>query len=139
MDEITRNALQFSRIPTDRVPDLRATEGRTPSTIPAESTDAHRRTKRRRVSALATARPRVLPRLLLHHLSSMSESPLITLARWEDHGAIWRVKSLGGDEAIVELLTCHGEPVDVLRSRDPELVRYLADRPTSEDPPPGQI
>ena len=33
---------------------------------------------------------------------------------------------------VVELCTCHGEPVDELRSEDPELLRYLADRPTSE-------
>lgn len=65
----------------------------------------------------------------------MAESPLLTLERWELSGAIWRTKSLAAEGAIVSLLTCYGEPVDELRSGDPELLRYLADRPTSEDPP----
>jgi hypothetical protein len=67
----------------------------------------------------------------------MAEPPLLTLARWEDHGALWRTRSMEGEEAVVELLTCHGEAVDELRSSDPALLRYLADRPTSEDPVPG--
>jgi len=65
----------------------------------------------------------------------MPESPLQTLERWELNGAIWRTKSLGEAGAIVTLLTCYGEPVDELRSADAELLRYLADRPSSEDPP----
>ncbi|HVY78937.1 MAG TPA: hypothetical protein VG898_10565 [Solirubrobacterales bacterium] len=65
----------------------------------------------------------------------MSESPLHTLERWELNGAIWRTRSLNDEEAVVTLLTCHGEPVDELRSADPALLRYLADRPTSEDLP----
>lgn len=64
----------------------------------------------------------------------MTESPLNKLRRWEDHGAIWRTKSLGDHGAVVELLTCHGEPVDEMRSDDPELLRYLARRATSEAP-----
>lgn len=62
----------------------------------------------------------------------MSESALEKLERWELHGAAWRLRSLEGGEATVELLTCHGEPVDELRSRDAELLRYLADRPSSD-------
>jgi hypothetical protein len=65
----------------------------------------------------------------------MPESPLQTLERWELNGAIWRTASLGDEGAIVMLFTCHGEPVDELRSGDAELLRYLADRPSSEDPP----
>lgn len=64
----------------------------------------------------------------------MSEPTLITLARWEDYGATWRTKSIDGGEAIIELRTCHGEAVDELRSDEPELLRYLADRPNSEHP-----
>jgi hypothetical protein len=65
----------------------------------------------------------------------MPESPLQTLERWELNGAIWRTKSLSDEGAIVALLTCYGEPVDELHSADTELLRYLADRPSSEDPP----
>jgi hypothetical protein len=66
----------------------------------------------------------------------MPESSLQKLERWELNGAIWRTKSLSDDEAVVTLLTCHGEPVDELRSTDAELLSYLADRSTSEDPLP---
>jgi hypothetical protein len=55
------------------------------------------------------------------------------LMRWEEHGAIWRVRWLGEDEAVVDLLSCVGEPVDELRSRDPELLRYLARRRRSDE------
>lgn len=69
----------------------------------------------------------------------MTEPPLQTLTRWEDSGALWRTRSLGTAEAVVELCTCHGEPVDELRSRDPELLRYLVLRRSSEEPlPPGE-
>jgi hypothetical protein len=61
-----------------------------------------------------------------------SEPPIRTLTRWEEHGAVWRTRHLGETEAVVELCTCYGEPVDLLRSSDPELLRYLADRPRSD-------
>lgn len=63
----------------------------------------------------------------------MPEPPLVTLERWELHGAAWRTKSLNDSEAVVELLTCFGEPAGEVRSSDPELLRYLGERPTSED------
>jgi len=62
----------------------------------------------------------------------MSLSPIEMLARWEYHGAVWRLKSLGETGAVVQLCTCSGEPVDELRSGDPELLRYLAERPRSD-------
>lgn len=68
----------------------------------------------------------------------MPEPPLTTLARWEDSGALWRTRSLGPGEAEVELCTCYGELVEMLRSDDPELRRYLVARPSSEAPPPGE-
>jgi hypothetical protein len=64
----------------------------------------------------------------------MTISDLEKLERWELYGAIWRLRSLSATEAEVELCTCHGEPVDEVRSNDPELLRYLANRPSSEDP-----
>ena len=66
----------------------------------------------------------------------MSDHWLARLTRWEEHGASWRAKCLSEEAAVVELLTCHGEPVDELRSGDPKLLEYLAARPTSEDPEP---
>jgi hypothetical protein len=64
--------------------------------------------------------------------SDASEKPTAVLERWAEHGGVWRTKSLGA-EAVVELLTCYGEPVDELRSTDPELLRFLAENPDSEE------
>jgi hypothetical protein len=69
-------------------------------------------------------------------VDGMAEPPLETLARWEHSGALWRTRSVRDGEAVVELCSCHGEPVDELRSRDPELLRYLDARRSSEAPPP---
>ena len=52
------------------------------------------------------------------------------LTRWELSGAIWRVQSISDAEAVVELCTCFGEPVDRIESEDPDLIAYLWDRPT---------
>jgi hypothetical protein len=62
----------------------------------------------------------------------MPEAPLDILTRWEDHGAIWRALSVTETEAVVQLCTCFGEPVDELRSGDPELLAYLATRRRSD-------
>ena len=62
----------------------------------------------------------------------MPFSPIETLIRWEQHGAVWRLKSLGRTEAVVQLCSCSGEPVDELSSNDPELLHYLAERPRSD-------
>jgi hypothetical protein len=56
----------------------------------------------------------------------MLESPIVTLTRWEEHGAVWRTRHLSETAAIVDLCSCAGDPVDELRSEDPELLRYLA-------------
>ncbi|UTI63712.1 hypothetical protein NBH00_20505 [Paraconexibacter antarcticus] len=63
--------------------------------------------------------------------------PLEQLIQWEDAGAGWRVAALGPDAAVVDLLACTGEPVDVLRSDDPELLAYLGARRSSEEDPPA--
>ncbi len=58
----------------------------------------------------------------------MPDDPVEVLTRWEDHGAIWRVESLGDDHAVVVMCTCYGEPVERLESGDPELLRFLRER-----------
>ncbi len=65
----------------------------------------------------------------------MGDATIEVLERWEQTGAIWRVRTLTGSEAVVDLCTCFGEPVDVLRSTDADLLRYLALHPTS----PGAV
>ncbi len=62
----------------------------------------------------------------------MPERPVDTLRRWEDHGAVWRTRRLTETEAVVDLCTCTGEPVDELRSSDPALLRLLRERPRSD-------
>lgn len=66
----------------------------------------------------------------------MTETPLETLARWEDGGASWRLVDRADGQATVELCACTGEPVDVLRSRDPALLAYVARRRDSASPEP---
>jgi hypothetical protein len=61
--------------------------------------------------------------------------PVEVLTRWESHGAIWRVRSLTATEAVVDLCTCYGDPVDELRSGDPELLAFLAARAAGDVDP----
>ena len=61
------------------------------------------------------------------------DDPVEVLERWQDGGAVWRVRWLGDDEAVVDLLTCTGEPVDELRSRSPELLAWLRERGRSSE------
>jgi hypothetical protein len=65
----------------------------------------------------------------------MGEATRDVLERWEQSGAIWRVRTLSASEAVVDLCTCFGEPVEVLRSQDAGLLRYLAARRSSDDDP----
>jgi hypothetical protein len=63
----------------------------------------------------------------------MGEATIEVLTRWEQSGAIWRVRSRTDTEAVVDLCTCFGEPVEVLRARQPGVLRYLAARASSEE------
>jgi len=47
------------------------------------------------------------------------------LERWTFFGAQWRVVALSDGQAIVDLCTCTGEPVDRIESDDPALIAYL--------------
>jgi hypothetical protein len=57
-----------------------------------------------------------------------AETPVEVLRRWEAHGAEWRVVHVSDEAAIVDLCTCHGEPVERLESRDPALISYVRER-----------
>ena len=80
--------------------------------------------------------------LTVRRSQEMAESAIEILTRWEEHGATWRTRVLTDSEAVVELCSCYGEPIDELRSGEPELLRYLAARPRSDDdsgtPPSSQ-
>jgi hypothetical protein len=60
-----------------------------------------------------------------------SESPIEVLRRWEDNGAAWRAVHVSDEHAIVDLCTCHGEPVERLESGDAELIAFLRDERSS--------
>ncbi len=51
--------------------------------------------------------------------------PADALERWALFGAEWRVVSLSDEQAVVELCTCTGEPVERWESGDPTLISYL--------------
>jgi hypothetical protein len=55
----------------------------------------------------------------------MADSPIEALERWEDHGAVWRIRHLSDALAVVDLCTCDGDPVERLESDDRELISYL--------------
>ena len=66
------------------------------------------------------------------------EDPVSVLERWRDHGAYYRILYLSDEKATVELLTCYGEAVERLESRDRRLIstctvrmRTLAEAMTS--------
>jgi hypothetical protein len=61
------------------------------------------------------------------------ETPVEVLERWELGGAVWRAVHVSDHKAIVDLCTCHGEPVDRIESADRDLIALLHRRPTSED------
>lgn len=55
------------------------------------------------------------------------------LERWELFGAAWRVVELDAERAVVELTTCHGEPVERIVSSEPQLLELLRRRASSEE------
>jgi hypothetical protein len=58
----------------------------------------------------------------------MDETPVEILQRWEDHGAMWRALHVSDEQAVIQLCTCTGEPVDRLESSDAELIRFVRAR-----------
>lgn len=64
----------------------------------------------------------------------MTDDPIEVLRRWADSGGIWRVAGRRSGSVTVALYQCTGgEEVDRLVSSDPELIRYLGERTSSED------
>jgi hypothetical protein len=51
------------------------------------------------------------------------------LQRWEEHGAVWRALEVSDERAVVELCTCYGEPVDTVKSEQPELIEFVRAHP----------
>jgi hypothetical protein len=62
-----------------------------------------------------------------------NEDALAVLERWLEHGADYRVLELSEGRAVVELRTCHGEPVDRIASSDARFREYLEARRRAEE------
>jgi hypothetical protein len=56
---------------------------------------------------------------------AMRSITLAELDRWVDNGATWRAVEVSDRQALVELCTCYGEPVDFVRSEAPELIEFV--------------
>lgn len=67
----------------------------------------------------------------------MADLRLEELERWREHGAGWRVVHQSEGLAVVDLLTCYGEPVERRRSELPEVIAFLAEHPSHEAPEDG--
>jgi hypothetical protein len=69
-----------------------------------------------------------------HHdeLGGRAPISLEDLQRWEDHGATWRALEVGDERAVVQLCTCYGEPVDLVRGEAPELIAFIRERLRAE-------
>ncbi len=61
----------------------------------------------------------------------MPDTPVEKVTRWEDFGALVRVRHLSDACAVLDLCTCTGEPVERMESEDPELIALLRRRPDS--------
>jgi hypothetical protein len=62
-----------------------------------------------------------------------ADDPVEVLRRWEASGAHWRVIARHGATVEVALLRCDGgEEAGRLTSDDPDLLRHLGDRQSSE-------
>jgi hypothetical protein len=62
------------------------------------------------------------------------DDPVAVLQRWADAGAVWRVVNRRRGSVTVALYRCDGgEEVDRISSTDPNLLRFLVDRTSSQD------
>ena len=50
------------------------------------------------------------------------------LERWEANGAVWKTVLVSEGLAIVDLCTCHGEPVDRIETDDAASIAYVRAR-----------
>lgn len=70
----------------------------------------------------------------------MPHDDVDTLRRWTAAGATWNVLHRTASEATVALCRCDGgEEMERIASRDPELLAYIGDRTSSEEPPPRRL
>jgi hypothetical protein len=64
----------------------------------------------------------------------MRSTTLAELERWVEHGAGLRPLELGDGEAVIELCTCYGEPVDVVCGQGTEIIDFVRAHRSSISP-----
>jgi hypothetical protein len=47
------------------------------------------------------------------------------LVDWERDGAVWRPVEITAEQAVVDLCSCSGEPMDRVQSDDPEFIEFV--------------
>ena len=47
------------------------------------------------------------------------------LRAWREHGAVWRPVEIGDEQAVIDLCTCSGEPMERVYGDDPTLIAYV--------------
>jgi hypothetical protein len=52
-------------------------------------------------------------------------STISELQDWTLNGATWQPVDISAERAVVELLTCYGERVDVVESDEPEFIEFV--------------
>jgi len=57
---------------------------------------------------------------------------LADLRRWEDHGATWRALGVDDEFVVLQLCTCFGEPVELTRSDEPQVIEYVREHRSQE-------
>lgn len=55
----------------------------------------------------------------------MRTGTIAELEDWERGGAVWKPVELSDEHAVVDLLTCSGEPMDRVESDDPEFIEFV--------------
>jgi hypothetical protein len=56
------------------------------------------------------------------------ETPVDRLRRWEEFGALVRVRHLSDERAVVDLCSCTGQPEERVETGDEALIAYLRER-----------
>jgi hypothetical protein len=75
-----------------------------------------------------------------HRDDDWPHTTLERLLRWEQFGASWRVAAHDGSQVVIALCRCDGgEEVDRLTSADADLLAFVGDRRSSEDPAGGSL
>ena len=55
----------------------------------------------------------------------MRTGTIIELEDWEQGGAVWQPVKITAEQAIVDLCSCFGEPMDRVQSDDPEFIEFV--------------